>query len=647
MINSKNNKSHNLRVGFSLRKEVFFVAIGSVLGAFTMHLPIMFMDLFGNSSYQVWLLVAAKVINSSQPEVGFALHFFVATIIGIVTGIFLHKVLRFNISKIPKGLVYGVISGVVVFAVFAIPVSQVFLGPNTIEILSEINPEMTSTQAAQEVENNFLSQMINSFFMHIVWGVTLGITSSLLTRKIGANYLCHICNIEFSNIKSYEHHKENVLDNPSSKIKRILILGGGYAGVGVLNKIQKTFESDVDVNIELVSESNFFLHTPMLPEMATGTIEPRHIATPIRRFCKRARFHQAKVVDISLDSKQVTIQRMSNESQIILSYDYLVLAIGSKTNLFGNSNIEKNSLTIKSLDDAIIIRNHIISMLEDADQETDPSLQQKLMTFVVVGGGFAGVETVGELNDFIRESTGKFYRNISQDNIKIILVSAGDKILPEIGNLGEYSKQALQKAGVTIYTNTRLDDISNDIAVLNNGEKISTMTVIWAGGNTVDDVIQKIDAEHHQSGRLVVNRQLKLEDHPEVFALGDCAFSVDPRSGKPYPPTAQHAIRQAKTVAKNLEHKINGVGFQDDFIYDTKGSMAKIGKNDGVALLLGHEFRGIIAWFIWKQYYLSTLPTNEKKIRVGLDWFVDLFFPRDITRLSSVFNEKNDYRLNN
>jgi NADH dehydrogenase len=499
---------------------------------------------------------------------------------------------------------------------------------------------MTSTQIAQEVENNFLSQMINSLFMHIVWGVTLGITSSLLTRKIGANYLCHVCNIEFSNIKIYEHHEENVHKNPSSKMKKILILGGGYAGIGVLNKIQKTFESNVDVNIELVSESNFFLHTPMLPEMATGTIEPRHIATPIRRFCKRAQFHQSKVVDISLDSKQVTIQRMSDKSQKILSYDYLVLAMGGKTNFFGNSNIEKNSLTIKSLDDAIIIRNHIISMLEDADQETDLILQQKLMTFVVVGGGFAGVETVGELNDFIRESAKKFYRNISYDNIRIILVSAGDKILPEIGNLGEYSKQALQKAGVEIYTNTRLEDISKDIAVLNNGEKIPTMTVIWAGGNTVEDVIEKIDTEHHKSGRLVVNKQLKLEDHSEVFALGDCAFSVDPRSGKSYPPTAQHAIRQAKTVAKNLEYKINGIGIQDDFIYDTKGSMAKIGRNDGVALLLGHEFRGILAWFIWKQYYLSTLPTNEKKIRVGLDWFIDLFFPRDITRLSSIFNEK-------
>jgi len=627
-------------VNFSLKKEIFFVTIGSIVGAFTMHLPIIFSDLFGDSSYQIWLLVAAKIVNSSQPEVGLTLHFFVATIIGITTGIFLHKILRFNISKIHKGSAYGIISGIVVFVIFAIPVSQIFLAPNTIEILSEINPEMTSIQISQEMERNFLNQMLNSLFMHIVWGVTLGIISSLLTRKIGANYLCHICNIEFTNIKTYEHHKENVHVNPTSKMKNILILGGGYAGIGVLNKIQKTFERNVDVNIELVSESNFFLHTPMLPEMATGTIEPRHIATPIRRFCKRAQFHQAKVVNISLDLKQVTIQRMSDKSQRILSYDYLVLAIGGKTNFFGNSNIEKNSFTIKSLDDAIKIRNHIISILEDADQEKNKTLQQKMMTFVVVGGGFSGVETIGEINDFVRESSRKFYRNISHENIKIILVSAGEKILPEIGNLGEYAKRALQKAGVKIYTNTRLEDFSNDIATLSNGERISTSTVIWAGGNTVEDVIQKIDTSHHKSGKLVVNRQLKLEKHPEVFALGDCAFSVDPRSKNPYPPTAQHAIKQASIVAKNLEHKIRGIGIQEDFIYDTKGSMAKIGKNDGVALLFGHEFRGLIAWFIWKQYYLSTLPTNEKKIRVGLDWGIDLFFPRDITRLSSIFEQK-------
>jgi len=632
--------TNQLVVNFSLKKEVFFVAIGSFIGAFTMHLPRIFFDLFGDSSYYIVLLVFARVVNSSQPEVGLVLHFFVATIIGIITGVFLHKILRFNISKITKGLAFGVISGVVVFVVFAIPVSQIFLGPNTIEIISAINPEMTSIQAAKEVEDSFFDQLLNSLFMHIVWGVTLGLISSVLTRKIGANYLCHKCNIEFSNLKTYEHHKTHVHDNPSPKMKKILILGGGYGGVGVLTRIQKKFENDVNVNIELVSESNFFLHTPMLPEMATGTIEPRHIATPIRRFCKRAQFHQARVIDVSLKEKKVIIQRLSDKTQTTLVYDYLVLALGGKINFFGNLNIEAYSYTIKSLDDAIKIRNHVISMLEDADQETDKIKQQKLMTFVVVGGGFSGVETAGELNDFIRASTAKFYRNISQEDIKIILISASEKILPEIGNLGEYSKQALQKAGVTIHTNTRLEDISDDIAFLSTDKNIPTKTIIWAGGNKVDDVVLKLDSEHHKSGRLKVNKKLKLPDHPEVFALGDCVYSIDPRSEKPYPPTAQHAIRQAALVAENLENKIRGIGVQHDFVYDTKGSMAKIGRKDGVALLLGHEFRGFIAWLIWKQYYLSTLPTNEKKIRVGIDWFVDLFFPRDITRLTNVYDEK-------
>ena len=314
--------TNQLVVNFSLKKEVFFVALGSIMGAFTMHLPRMFFDLIGDSSYHIMLLVFARVVNSSQPEVGLALHFFVATIIGIITGVFLHKVLRFNISKITRGLAYGVISGMVVFVVFAIPVSQIILGPNTIEIISEINPEMTSIQAAKEVENNFFDQMLNSLFMHIVWGVTLGMISSFLTRKIGANYLCHKCDIEFSNLKTYDHHKTHVHENPSPKMKKILILGGGYGGVGVLTRVQKKFENDVNVNIELVSESNFFLHTPMLPEMATGTIEPRHIATPIRRFCKRAQFHQAKVIDVSFKEKKVIIQRLSDKTQTTLSYDY-------------------------------------------------------------------------------------------------------------------------------------------------------------------------------------------------------------------------------------------------------------------------------------------------------------------------------------
>jgi len=623
-------------VNFSLKKEVFFVVIGSFVGAFTMHLPRILLDLFGEASYTTTLLVMARVVNSYEPQTGFLLHIFVATIIGIVTGIFLHKIIKFNLSKFPRGVLYGIIAGITVFVVFAIPVSQFLLNPNMEEIIAMKNPEMSQQQISQQVSGNLTSQLVDLFGMHIVWGLTLGVIASLFTRKIGANYLCHKCNIEFNKMSTWEHHQEHVHDNPSDDMKKIIILGGGYAGIGVLNKIQAKFQDDVNVSISLVSESNFFLHTPMLPEMATGTIEPRHIATPIREFCKRASFYHAKVSKVDLDSKKIKIKTIGTQNEKKLSYDYLVLALGSKTNFFGNKNIEKNAFTLKSLDDAIQIRNHVISVLEEADQEEDKGKRSRLVTFVVVGGGFSGVETVGELNDFVRETVSKYYRNIAQSEVKVILVAAHDAILPEIGNLGEYTKKALRDAGVTIHTNKKLADIKDKTAVLDDDKKIESETIIWAGGIKVDDIIEEIDTEHHKSGKLEVDKQMRLKSHSEVFALGDCAHILDPRTGDPYPPTAQHAIREAHTVAENLIYKVQGIGFQSDFVYDTKGTMAKIGKKNGVALVFGHELRGFLAWLVWKQYYLATLPTMEKRIRVSLDWFIDLFFPRDITRLSNV-----------
>jgi len=627
-------------VNFSIKKEVTFVVVGSFIGAFTMHLPRIFLDLFGEESYATTLLVMARVVNSYKPEVGFVLHLLVATAIGIATGIILHKILKFNLSKATRGILYGIIAGITVFVVFAIPVSQFLLNPNMEEVISMKNPEMDESEISLQINSDLPSQMFDSFMMHIVWGVTLGVIASIFTRKMGANYLCHKCNIEFTKMSTWEHHQEHVHDNPSKDMKHILILGGGYAGIGVLNKIQKKFQDNVNISISLVSDSNFFLHTPMLPEMATGTIEPRHVATPIREFCKRASFYNARVSNIDLESKKVKINTISGNKEKEIQYDYLVLSLGTETNFFGNKNIEENTLTIKSLDDAIRIRNHVIGVLEEADQEEDKEKRDKLVTFVVVGGGFSGVETVGELNDFIRDAVTKYYRNIPQSSVQVMLIAAHDQILPEIGELGRYVKESLRKAGVTIYTKTKLEDIHNGAGILDNDKKIFSDTIIWAAGIRVSDIVKDIKTEHHKSGKLIVDKYLKLKTHGDVFVLGDCAHIVDPRKGDPYPPTAQHAIKEAETVAENLIHKIEGVGFQRDFIYDTKGTMAKIGKNKGVALLLGHKFRGFFAWFLWKQYYLATLPTTEKKIRVGMDWFVDLFFPRDITRLSSVFGQK-------
>jgi len=630
----KDKYFQNLRVGFSLKREIFFVVIGSIVGGLTMHLPRVLFDITGGPQYSVTLLVAASVIGSDVPAVGFALHIAIATIIGTVTGIFLHKVIKFNISKIKNGLVYGIIAGVVVFAVFAIPVSQLLLGPNMAMLLSELDPDMSFVEASDQLAENFFPDLINLLFIHLIWGVTFGIITSTLTGKIGANFRCHICDVEFSKISTYEKHVQNVHENPSKSMKKILILGGGYAGVEVLKQLQETFESNVDVSISLVSQDNFFLHTPLLPELATGMLASRHIATPIRSFCKRARYYQAKVSSIDLKNNKVTITRALDNHNRDLEYDYLVIALGGITNFFGNKNVEKNALTIKTLGDAIELRNHLISMLESADQEDDPEMLSKLMTFVVVGGGFSGVETVGEINDFIRESAEKYYRNIDPKKIRIILVTSGDKILPEVGDLGQYAMESLIKNGIEIAKNTKLVDAEDDNVTLDNGKKISCHTLVWAGGVSVDPVISNLDMDHAPNGRIKVDDFLRLKENPNVFALGDCASIISKLTGKPYPPTAQHAIREAKIVAKNIVSSIEN-GVQRAFVYDSKGSMAKIGKRNGVALLMGNKIHGFLAWFIWRQYYLSTLPNNEKKFRVALDWFGDLFFPRDITSLAN------------
>ncbi len=610
----------SLVVNFSLRKEVFFITLGSLFGAFVMFIPNFLLDAFTNSEFYLFWIVAARLFGSSDYLVGVFVHFGVATIIGIIVGLILYKTKILNISKLTNGIIFGVLAGTVVTVVFTIPVQYFWIQP----IMAELNNT--------PVGNFVLSEefLIKSFLTHFLWGGTLGILASFLTAKKGMNYRCHKCDIEFSKLSTYEEHFQYIHVSPHPHTQKIVILGGGYAGVGVLEKIQKQFQKDVDIDISIISEHNFFLHTPMLPELSTGTIEPRHIATPIRNFCKRARFYQAKIMSVDLDKKFVTIDNSGGKKQ--LEYDYLVIATGTKTGFFGNENLKKHSLTIKTLDDANVLRNQIITQLELADQQ-EISKQPELLSFVVVGGGFSGVETAGEINEFIRESAEKYYRNIEPDSIQISLIAARDHILPEIGTLGKYAASSLENAGVNIIYNTKVTDANTTHISLSDNAELYYSMLIWAGGNESQDFVQSLDVEHHKSGRILVDKYLRLPEYSNVFALGDCAYILNSKN-EPYPPTAQHAIREAKTVSKNLISSIRNNGKLSIFDYSSKGSMAKIGKRDGVARMLGVNLTGFTAWFVWKQYYLSTLPVMEKRIRVGLDWFVDLFFTRDITKLN-------------
>ena len=476
-------KTEHPQVDFILKKEVFFVAIGSMMGAFIMFIPRIILDFTVDTQYYVIWLVFSSVVNANSFEIGALIHFLVATVIGIVTGLVLYKGKFLNISKISHAFAYGIIAGTVVFAAFFIPVNFYILGPNYAQVISELDPSMTIIDAEQVIGENFASTLIDSLITHLIWGVSLSLISSGLTRKMGSNYRCKVCNIQFSKIGTFEKHHRKVHKEPNFSPKRILILGGGFGGIQVLNDIQSKLHDEIDVEISLVSEDNFFLFTPMLPEMSTGMIEPRHIATPVRTFCRRARFYEAAVENIDLDNRTVTIKRTYDNQIKNLDYDYLVIALGSRNNFFGNKAIEKNALTIKTLGDAIGIRNHLITMLENADQEENPEKRSKFLTFVVVGGGFSGVETVGEINDFVREAIDNYYRTLSPDQLKVILVAAGDEILPEVGEeLGRFAFESLVKDGVTIIPKTKVTSATEDTVTLSNQQTIHTNTFVWAGG---------------------------------------------------------------------------------------------------------------------------------------------------------------------
>ena len=428
--------------------------------------------------------------------------------------------------------------------------------------------------------------------------------------------------------------------------KRIVILGSGFAGIEVLKKLQKKFHSNKNIEIILVSKDNFLLFTPMLPEVASGMIETRHIVTPVRSFCKKAKFYEANVESIDLDNRQVTLthsigrQSQPNDwCEHTLKYDYLVIALGSENNFFNMSDIQKHSFTMKSIGDAIILRNHIINILEQASLEEDnKELRKSLLTFVVVGGGFNGVETVGALNDFIRESILCYYKNIYMTEVRVILVHTTDKLLEQIDEpLGKFALKKLKAGGVEFIMNSHvIDATANSVKLDNvNNAIIPCYTLIWTAGVTPSKLIADLPCEHDKGHRVVANNYLEVLGHNGVYVLGDCACITDPHTRKPYPPTAQHAIRQGKVAAKNIISSIKGEGENKKakFDYKTKGMMAEIGKRAGVATILGFKLHGFVAWWLWRTYYLGNLPTIKKKLKVMGDWTSDLISKPDVAMI--------------
>ncbi len=413
-----------------------------------------------------------------------------------------------------------------------------------------------------------------------------------------------------------------------------MILGGGFGGLYAALEFEKTLARDPNVEITLVNKENFFLFTPMLHEVAASDLDMTHIVNPIRKLLRKVKFFEGEVEYIDLPAKRVVVYHGGDHHNHDLEYDHLVIALGSITNFYNLPGLEERVLTMKSLGDAIHLRNHMIAQMEEADPECCSLIRDQLLTFVVAGGGFAGVETIAGMNDFLREAV-EFYPNLSEDQIRLVLVHPGPVILPELGEkLGVYAQKKLAERKVEIRLNTKVIGVSQNTVMLSDGTTIKTNTLLWTAGTSPNPILGTLPCKIER-GRLQVNEYLEVPDWPGVWALGDCALVPDTKTGQYYPPTAQHALREGKVVAKNIEAAIRGKK-KKPFSFSTIGQLAAIGRRTGVANILGINFSGFIAWWLWRTIYLSKLPRFEKKLRVMLDWTLDIFFSKDLVQFTTL-----------
>jgi len=422
---------------------------------------------------------------------------------------------------------------------------------------------------------------------------------------------------------------------PPAATRHILILGGGFAGMKTAEELEERLAGDSSVSITLVSETNALLFTPMLAEVAGSSLEPSHISPPLRTSLSSTQVIRGSVTSIDLENRTVVIDgTRHNGSGHELKYDHMVLALGAVSNYLGMTNVEKFAFNFKTLLDAIRIRNHVIEMFERADKESDPNVRSRLLTFVVAGGGFAGVELAGALNDFAHSILAD-YRNLTKGELQIILVHSRNRILPELSEeLARYALKMMAERGVVFRLNTRLADAKPGEVLLSDGS-IAADTLIWTAGTIPNPLLKTLPLQTDKRGAVIVDTTFAVCNHPGVWAIGDCAAVTDARTGEPCPPTAQFAIREAAVLARNIHASLEG-RHAEPFHFDSLGALCVIGHQTACAEITvpfarskSFRFSGLLAWGMWRGIYLMKLPGLERKLRVLTAWTLELFFPRD------------------
>lgn len=428
------------------------------------------------------------------------------------------------------------------------------------------------------------------------------------------------------------------------KQTRIVIIGGGFGGAFTAKYLRRHAPRDWD--IELINSTNYFVFQPLLPEVASGTISAPDAVTPLRHMLPGVKVRMADVVGVSRKNREVCFLQGSKRVPLSIGYDHLVIAIGQQTNLARTPGFEEHSLRMRDLADAHTLRNHVIQCLEHADVTEDADLKRRLLTFVVAGGGFSGVETIGELLEMIHR-TLKSYPNIRSEEIRALLVQRGQRILPELlPRLGEYAQRKLGGRGVDVLLGTSIQSATATAVYLDDGSCIETESLVTTVGNGPRPVAETLGIDL-QRGKIPVDEYLQVSESSRVWCLGDAALI--PLGGNEVerpeyaPPTAQFAVREARCVAKNIIAAQKQESLTP-FAYRPMGTLASIGNYKAVAEVFGVRISGLIAWLLWRGLYIGMLPGFSTRLRVALNWFFDYFLPRSIVQIANSNQRATSYR---
>ncbi len=418
-------------------------------------------------------------------------------------------------------------------------------------------------------------------------------------------------------------------------VQRILILGGGFAGLFAAREIKRKLGDEA--NVELINDENYFVFQPLLPEVAAGSITAPHAVTPLRMLLKDVFVRKARVVGVDADKQIVTVFQGVQRRPTEIPYDHLVVSLGQGVDLSRMPGLADHAMTMKTLEDARRLRAHVIEKLEHANITSLPEVKREALTFCVVGAGFSGVETVGEMKEMIDRSL-EFYPNISPDEVRVVVVEYADQVLGELpSSLGAYAHKKLEERGIEIMLGRGVARATGTRLICSDGTEIPTRTIVATIGNTPSEVVRQMPLEHAMD-RIAVDRTLLAKGHHNIWSLGDCALipmKDTPSERSDYaPPTAQFAVREARCLAKNIAAAVRGKPL-DPFVYKSQGALASLGARRGVAEIWGFKISGLAAWLLWRAYYVAFLPGFSTKLRVLNNWIFDALWARSLVQLKS------------